>query len=108
MPAAGTGSRRCCARSRPWQRRHGTDIASLASRCVLDFPEVAAVIVGVRRGAHLAAHAALCEIALDAADRAAIDAVLAQRRPLDGDVYALERDRGGKHGRIMHYNLGNT
>lgn len=89
-------------------RRHGTGIAAIASRCVLDFPEVAAVIVGVQRGAHLAEHAALCAIPLDAADRAAIDAVLAQRRPLDGDVYALERDRGGRHGRIMKYNLGDS
>ena len=89
-------------------RRHGTDIAAVASRCVLDFPAVAAVIVGVGRGAHLAAHASLCAIALDEADRAAIGAVLAQRRALEGDVYALERDRDGRHGRIMKYNLGNT
>ncbi len=89
-------------------RRHGTDIAAVASRAVLDFPAVAAVIVGVSRGAHLAAHAGLCRIPLDDADRAAIGAVLAQRRPIEGDVYALERDRAGRHGRIMKYNLGNT
>ena len=89
-------------------RRHDTGIAAIASRCVLDFPSVAAVIIGVQRGAHLAEHAALCAIKLDDADRAAIDAVLAQRRKLDGDVYALERDRAGRHGRIMKYNLGNS
>ena len=88
-------------------RRHGADIAAVASRCVLEFPAVAAVIIGVARGAHLASHAALCDLRLDATDHAAIDAVLAQRRPLEGDVYALERDRTGRHGRIMHYNLGN-
>jgi aryl-alcohol dehydrogenase-like predicted oxidoreductase len=89
-------------------RRHDSDIASIASRLVLDFPAVAAVIVGVARGTHRAAHASLAAIALDAADRAAIDAVLAQRHPLPGDVYALERDRTGRHGRIMKYDLGNT
>ena len=89
-------------------RRHATDIAAVASRAVLDFPQVAAVIVGVSRGVHLPAHAALCGIPLDETDRAAIAAVLAQRRPLDGDVYALERDRAGRHGRIMKYNLGNA
>ena len=89
-------------------RRHGTDIATVASRSVLDIPAVAAVIVGVSRGAHLASHAHLAAVAMDAADRAAIDAVLAERRPIAGDVYALERDRTGRHGRIMHYNLGNT
>jgi hypothetical protein len=45
-------------------------------------------------------------VALDAQDRAAIAAVLAERHPLEGDVYALERDRNGRHGRIMKYDLG--
>ncbi len=88
--------------------RRGVGIASLASRYVLGQPHVAAVIVGVRRRAHLDAHRALCDLSLDAADRAAIDAVLAQRTPLDGDVYALERDREGRHGRIMKYDLGDA
>ena len=34
-----------------------------------------------------------------------IDAILAQSKPLDGDVYTLERDREGRHGSIMKYNL---
>ncbi len=88
--------------------RHGCDIAAVASRMVLALPEVAAVIVGVRTPAHLAAHAALCDLLLDAQDAAAVNAVLAQRRTLDGDVYALERDRDGRHGRIMKYNLGDS
>jgi aryl-alcohol dehydrogenase-like predicted oxidoreductase len=87
--------------------RHGCDIASVASRWVLDLPQVAAVIVGVRSRAHLERHRRLFDWALDAGDRAAIAAVLAERRPLEGDVYALERDRTGRHGRIMKYDLGN-
>ncbi len=88
--------------------RHGCGIGAVASRYVLDLPHVAAVIVGVRTAAHLAAHAALSNLALDTQDRAAIAEVLAQRRALDGDVYALERDRTGRHGRIMKYNLGES
>ena len=39
--------------------RHETDIASIASRAILDRPMVAAVIVGARNRGHLAANAAL-------------------------------------------------
>ncbi len=87
-------------------QRHGAGIAAVASRHVLDQPQVAAVIVGVRNRTHLAQHRALFALSLDAADLAAIDAVLAQRRALAGDVYALERERTGRHGRIMKYDLG--
>jgi hypothetical protein len=31
--------------------------------------------------------------------------VLAEATPIAGDVYALERDRTGRHGSIMKYNL---
>ena len=88
--------------------RHGTDIASVATRFVLDRPRVAAAIVGVRRRAHLAAHAGLFGFALDATDHAALDAVLARARPIEGDTYTLERERDGRHGRIMKYNLGDA
>ena len=88
--------------------RHGTDIASVATRHALDRPPVAAAIVGVRNRSHLAAHAGLFDFALDAADRAGIDAVLARARPIEGDTYTLERDRGGRHGRIMKYDLGDA
>ncbi len=88
--------------------RHGVGIAAVGSRYVLDLPQVAAVIVGVRSRAHLAQHRAVFDFRLDAGDRAALDAVLAQRRALDGDVYALERDRAGRHGRIMKYDLSDV
>jgi hypothetical protein len=39
------------------------------------------------------------------ADRAAIAAVTSRRRGPPGDVYTLERDREGTHGRIMKYTL---
>lgn len=87
-------------------RRHGVDIAAVAARHVLAQPQVAAVIVGVRNAAHLQSHRRLFGFELDAADTAELADILAQRRPLDGDVYTLERDREGRHGRIMKYDLG--
>lgn len=85
--------------------RHGTDIASIATRWALDRPGVAAAIVGARRGTHAARHAALTHLVLDAADRDRIDAVLARRQGPYGEPFALERDRTAPHGAIMKYNL---
>ena len=85
--------------------RHGTDIATIASRVVLDRPAVAGVIVGARNRAHVAANAGISSVRLTAADRAEIAAVTDRRRGPEGDVYTLERDRTGRHGSIMKYNL---
>lgn len=85
--------------------RKGCDIASVASRAMLDKPGVAAVIVGATSAAHLPANAALAEITLDADDYSAINAVTSLRTGPQGDVYTLERDREGRHGRIMKYEL---
>ncbi|QDL94235.1 aldo/keto reductase (plasmid) [Paroceanicella profunda] len=87
---------------------HGTDIATVASAYMLDLPGVAAVIVGARNRAHLAGNLAVMSLRLSAAERAAIAAVLGRRRPLQGDVYSLERDRHGRHGSIMKYNLNDA
>jgi aryl-alcohol dehydrogenase-like predicted oxidoreductase len=84
---------------------HGADIATVASRAVLDLPAVAAVIVGARNRAHLGANLRIGALALTEADRAAIAGVLAQATGPAGDVYALERDRAGRHGSIIKYNL---
>jgi aryl-alcohol dehydrogenase-like predicted oxidoreductase len=85
--------------------RHGTDIATIASRAMLDRPEVAAVIVGAVNTAHLAAHQQVGSIRLDAEDLGAIAAVTDYRRGPRDDVYILERDRTGRHGQIMKYQL---
>ncbi|MDZ7602512.1 MAG: aldo/keto reductase [Hoeflea sp.] len=85
--------------------RHDSDIASIASRAVLERPGVAAVIVGARNRAHLERNLAIPDIALSEQDFARINAVLARANPVPGDVYALERDRNGKHGAVMKYNL---
>jgi aryl-alcohol dehydrogenase-like predicted oxidoreductase len=86
-------------------RRHGSDIASVSSRAILDRPMVAAVIVGARNQAHVAANAAMTALALDQVDHDTIAAVLARRQGPAGDTFTLERDRNGRHGAIMKYNL---
>lgn len=85
--------------------RHGVDIATIASAWVLEQPQVAAVIVGARNQSHALANATIMDLQLSPDDKAAIGAVIAQSPGLEGDVYTLERDRHGRHGSIMHYNL---
>jgi len=86
-------------------RRHDTDIASVASRIMLDRPGVAAVIVGARNADHVSRNAGLATLDLTPEDTAQIEAVLAKARKVPDDVFALERDQGGPHGSIMKYNL---
>ena len=85
--------------------RYDVDIATIASAWVLEQPQVAAVIVGARNQAHALANAKIMDIALDDEDRRQIAAIISQSRGPEGDVYTLERDRNGRHGSIMHYNL---
>jgi aryl-alcohol dehydrogenase-like predicted oxidoreductase len=85
--------------------KHNTDVASVASRAVLDRPQVAAVIVGATNTAHVQSHSQVASLQLDADDRAALATVTGRRRGPQGDVYSLERDRTGRHGQIMKYEL---
>ena len=85
--------------------KHGVSIASVATRWILDQPQVAGAIIGARYARHLPQTLEAFGFALDAADRAAIDAVLAQATGPNGPVFGLEGDRDGRHGRIMKYNL---
>jgi aryl-alcohol dehydrogenase-like predicted oxidoreductase len=86
-------------------RKHGVSVTVVATRHVLDRPHVAGVIIGARYAEHLDDNLSLFRFTLDGADRAAIDAVLAKRVGPSGDAYTLERDKNGRHGRIMKYNL---
>lgn len=85
--------------------KHQTDIASVATRAMLNESQVAAVIIGVRHGGHLASHARLMDLQLDGEDTADIARAVAANPVVPGDVYDVERDRTGRHGRIMHYDL---
>ena len=84
---------------------HESDIATVASRAMLERPQVAAVIVGARNRSHVAANQAIFALRLTKADHARIGDVLRQRQGPEGDTFTLERDRHGRHGSIMKYNL---
>jgi aryl-alcohol dehydrogenase-like predicted oxidoreductase len=85
--------------------KHRVDIGTVATRWVMDRPCVGAAIVGATNTAHLAAHTAVGNLRLDGTDLASIDSVLNEHPGPSGDVYDLERDRDGPHGRIMRYSL---
>ncbi len=85
--------------------KHGVTLSAVAIRWALDRPGVACAIVGARTARRLAETLAAFDLSLDAGDRAAIAAILAERRGPGGPVYGLEGDRAGRHGRIMKYNL---
>lgn len=85
-------------------RRHGTSIANVATRYVLDKPGVTVAILGARGAAHLGeALQALC-LRLEDADRAGIDALARAAPGPAGDCYALERLEDGPHSTIMWKN----
>ena len=86
-------------------QRHGAGIGAVAIRWLLDQPGVSAAIVGARHAAHLEQIAQACALMLDADDRAAIAAVQAVSAGPVGDVYALERAKGGPHASVMRYTL---
>jgi aryl-alcohol dehydrogenase-like predicted oxidoreductase len=85
--------------------KHGCDIATVASRAVLGWDHVAAVIVGATNALHLSANRKIADLKLDSVDTEAISSILGRRQGPLGDVYSLERDRTGRHGRIMKYDL---
>jgi aryl-alcohol dehydrogenase-like predicted oxidoreductase len=88
--------------------KYGTDIATVASRAILDRPQVAATIVGATNTAHLPSHRQVGMLELDQEDLASINAITGRRVGPAGEVYGLERDRSGPHGRIMKYSLNAT
>ena len=88
--------------------RHGASIAAVATRWVLQRERVAAAIVGARYAAHLVDTLAVFGFALDAEDDALLAPILQAHPGPEGDAYGLERDRAGRHGRIMKYNLNKS
>ncbi len=84
----------------------GTDVATVASAYCLSQPGVRACIVGARNTKHLKEHLQLRHgVQLSQQDVAEIETVRRRFGAVPGDVYGLERDTEGKHGRVMKYNL---
>ena len=68
-------------------RKHGVSISNVATRWVLEQRRVAAVIIGARLGEseHATDNLRLFAFALDAEDRARLEAAFAATRPIPGD-----------------------
>ncbi len=85
--------------------RHQATIGAVAIRWVLDQPGVSGVIVGARHARHLDQIRKACALVLDDTDRLEIGRVQSASSGPEGDVYALERVKGGRHASIMRYTL---
>ena len=85
--------------------KHGTTIAAVAARWVLDRPSVAAIILGIGSTPRAREHMALVALALDDEDRRAIDEHLESQPRPRGDMYELERDPDGPHAKIIKTDL---
>jgi aryl-alcohol dehydrogenase-like predicted oxidoreductase len=86
-------------------RRHDVGVGSVAIRYVLNLPQVAAAIVGATSARHLPATLQASTLQLDRDDLRAIEQVLARATGPTGEVYGLERQKDGRHARIMKYEL---
>ena len=84
---------------------HGVEPSSVALRFVLEQPGVAAVAVGATRLGQMERNAEACSFRLTPGDRERIRAQTGAAPGPAGDVFELERDREGPHGRIMRYDL---
>ncbi|MDE0528782.1 MAG: aldo/keto reductase [Truepera sp.] len=83
-----------------------TDVATVASAYCLEQEAVRACIVGVRNTDHLDRHVALRDtVTLTGRELGRIESARSTLGEIPGAVYALERDSGGRHGRIMSYEL---
>jgi aryl-alcohol dehydrogenase-like predicted oxidoreductase len=85
--------------------RHDTTIGAVAIAWVLAQPAVGAVIAGARNAQHLPDTVRAATLTLSARDLAELAEAQRDLPSPPGDVYTLERDRTGPHGRIMRYNL---
>lgn len=84
----------------------GCEVSDLAARWVLAQPAVRACVVGIRSTRHLARLVALRDappLPSEALER--LERTRSRFPELPGEVYELERDRDGPHGRIMRYGL---
>lgn len=85
--------------------KYEVGVAEVAARWVMQDRCVAAVIIGARNRKHLQKLKKLNNFSLQEEDLEAIQQQIEQSKGPHGAVYELERDKEGKHGRIMKYNL---
>ena len=84
--------------------RHGVGLGDVATRWVIDRPQVGSAIMGFTSTRHLPATQRIESLRLNAQDHALLTPLLARRTGPAGDCYDIEREKEGRHGRIMRYN----
>ena len=87
---------------------HKVGIAEVACKYILEKPMVGAVIVGARNRNHLRSLQKIDSFTLSEDNLTAINTIVAESKGPNGPFYELERDKTGKHGSIMKYNLNDT
>ncbi len=85
--------------------KYGLGIAEVASRYLLQKPNAAGIIIGARNQKHLARLQQLSRFSLEKEDLLKIRHIVDKAGGPGGPVFGLERDKTGKHGAIMKYNL---
>lgn len=84
--------------------RHGVGLGDVATRWVVDQAQVGCAIMGFTSTRYLPATQRIEALRLDAQDNALLTPILTRRTGPNGDCYDIERDKEGRHGRIMRYN----
>ena len=85
--------------------KYNVGIAEIAMQYILQKPCVAGIIVGARNADRLENLHKLSILELDDEDLLEIKTIVSRAKGPGGPVYGLERDRSGKYGEIMKYNL---
>ncbi len=85
--------------------KYEVGIAEIATKYILQKDLVASAIIGARNLKHLQKLQQLSRFNLDTADLQIIQKIVDKAEGPNGPFYELERDKTGKHGRIMKYNL---
>lgn len=85
--------------------KYSVGIGEIAIRYILQKPLVGGVIIGARNLNHLEKLQQLNRFTLDSSDLEKLHEFVAQVKGPGGPVYELEREKEGRHGAIMRYNL---
>ena len=86
-------------------KKYNQGIAEVAAKYILQKKHAAAIIVGARNRNHLDKLSQLSSFTLHEQDLSAINKIIDNSSGPKGPFYELERDKTGKHGSIMKYNL---
>ena len=85
--------------------KYKVGIAEIATKYILQKDLVGGAIIGARNSNHLKKLQQIINFNLDETDQQLLQTLIAKAKGPNGPFYELERDKNGKHGRIMKYNL---